>query len=190
MAGGMVGMFATLCAKDLQTAIALLPSDLPSQSCSLPASPHEAELHQFLWKPAADPALTRGFGGFSHDHLLRLLREKADNNLVGKPRIVLVQSLQDAGCDLVIEWGDGSKYGIQLKSHGDIGEKDFAPKTVAQIQDSRRHGLRKLYVLLAGDLTDHSQVEKLRGFEARVSQQNDNYVVTISPERLWTLLFQ
>jgi hypothetical protein len=46
-----------------------------------------------------------------------------------------------------------------------------------------------LYVLLAGDMTDRSQEEKVRALEARISRQNDDYVVTVSPERLWTLLF-
>jgi hypothetical protein len=146
-------------------------------------------LHDFLWRPAADPARTKDFQGKRHDDLLRLLRDTADARLPGSSRVVITQSLQDAGCDILIDWGEGFKYGVQLKSHHDIGETDFAAKTVRQIQDSREHGLKRLYVLLAGDLTDHSQEQKVRGLEARVSRQNDGYVRTVSPERLWTLLF-
>src|SRR5262249_51323366 len=80
-------------------------------------------------------------------------------------------------------------YGIQLKSHYDINEEAFAPKTLTQIQDSRQHGLKRLYVLLAGDMTNRSQEEKVRSFEARVSKQNDHYTVSVCPERLWSLLF-
>jgi hypothetical protein len=149
----------------------------------------EGALHRFLWRGAAEDEKTRDFRDKLHDDLLRALRDGADAHLPSKPRIVLMQSLQDAGCDLLIEWGTCSKYGIQLKSFFDIDEDEFAAKTMSQIQDSRQHGLKKLFVLLAGDLTDRSQQQKVRGLEARISKQNDGYVVTISPERLWTLLF-
>jgi hypothetical protein len=101
----------------------------------------------------------------------------------------VTQCLQDAGCDLVIDWGQGHKYGVQLKSHYDISQRDFASNTLSQIQDSRQHGLEHLYVLLAGDLTDRSQQEKVRNLESRISKQNDRYVTTMSPDRLWTVLY-
>lgn len=151
---------------------------------------YEGHLHEFLWTPAADPTITRGFEGKRHDELLRILRDKADAKLPGHQRTVILQCLGDAGCDLLIDWGGGFKFGIQLKSHYDIGEQDFAANTTRQIQDSRQHGLKKLYVLLAGDLTDNSQHDKVREFESRVSKMNDGYVVTVSPDRFWTLLFQ
>jgi hypothetical protein len=165
---------------------------LESLGVPVPSEDHvdlAAALHNFLWRPAAAPALTAGFKGKSHDESLRLLRERADAELVGRPRITILQSLQDAGCDLLIDWGDGLKFGIQLKSHFDIGQKSFASNTTGQIQYSRQHGLELLYILLAGDLTDPSQEQKVRGFEAAVSKQNDRYAVTVSPERVWTLLF-
>ena len=146
-------------------------------------------LHEILWKNTAERSLTSGFKGKGHDDLLGLLQGKVDKDLEGKPNSILLQSLQDAGCDLLIDWGSGQKYGIQLKSHFDIGEKDFQKNTLAQIQRSKEHGLKRLYVLLAGDMTERSQEQKVRGFEANISKQNDEYVVTISPERLWTLLF-
>jgi hypothetical protein len=60
---------------------------------------------------------------------------------------------------------------------------------LAQIQDSKQHGLNGLYVLLAGDLTSASQIQKVRNFISRVSKMKDKYVQVLPPERLWTLLF-
>ena len=67
--------------------------------------------------------------------------------------------------------------------------QDFPVATLIQIQDSRAHGLKRLYVLLAGDLTDRSHAQKVREFESRVNKMDDAYIETVSPERLWTLLF-
>ena len=157
-------------------------------SRTAPFVDHSSAIHEFLWRNAGEAALTKAFRNRGHDALLELLRTKADKALLGRPRIITTQSLQDAGCDLVIEWGAEAKYGVQLKSHFDISEKEFAAKTCSQIQNSRQHGLNRLYVLLAGDLTDKSQEQKVRGFEATVSKMNDSYVRTVSPERVWTLL--
>jgi hypothetical protein len=158
-------------------------------STTEPGVDHATAIHRFLWRPAADSGLTKGFDGQRHDDLLRRLRDRAEPQLPGSPSITLLQSLQDAGCDILFKWGEAIKYGVQLKSHYDISQGGFAANTIAQIQDSRQHGLLRLYVLLATDLTSRSHEEKVRGFEARISKQNDPYVVTVSPDRLWTLLF-
>jgi hypothetical protein len=156
---------------------------------AVPPADHAATIHAFLWRRAADVTRTKGFRKQGHDDLLALLRQKAEEQLTGRPRVAILQSLQDAGCDRLIEWGVGAKYGVQLKSHHDISTPDFAGKTVAQIQDSRQHGLSGLYLLLAGDMTDVSQAQKVHGFTARVSRMKDKYFLVISPEQLWTLLF-
>lgn len=156
---------------------------------STPPTDHVAAIHDFLWRKPGTAAKTKGFQKLGHDALLEILRKKVEAELSGKPRIVPTQSLQDAGCDLVVEWSEDAKYGVQLKSHFDIGEKDFAAKTTSQIQNSRQHGLRRLYVLLAGDLTDESQEQKTRGLAANVSKMKDSYVFVVSPEQVWTLLF-
>ncbi len=79
----------------------------------------------------------------------------------GKPTVTIFQSLDDSGCDLLIEWAAHARYGVLLKSHWDINHNNFAEKTLVQIQDSS-HGLNRQYVLLAGDLTDISHAQKLR----------------------------
>jgi hypothetical protein len=154
-----------------------------------PPIEHANVIHDFLWRPLAETAITKGFCGKKHDKLLALLQRKADTQLPGRPKIADMQSLQDAGCDLTIDWGEGVKYGIQLKSHFDIGQPDFQAKTLSQVQDSRQHKLLRLFVLLAGDMTDPSQLQKVRGLEARVSRMADKYVLLVAPERLWTCLF-
>jgi hypothetical protein len=69
------------------------------------------------------------------------------------------------------------------------GKHNFAQSTMSQIADSKKHGLKQLYVLLAGDLTNKSHLGKVRDLQSRVSQLNDAYVVVVPPERVWTLLF-
>ena len=118
-----------------------------------------------------------------------VLQRKADDELPGTPRVTITQSLQDSGCDLLIDWGMDAKYGVQMKSHHDTGGADFAAKTVGQIQDSRRARPQGPLCLLAGDLTNQAQVQRVRGFQAQVSRMKDKYVQVIPPERLWTLLF-
>lgn len=157
---------------------------------AVPPVDHGTAIQNFLWRRAADVSLTEAFRQHRHDDMLECLREKADTQLLGQPRVSILQSLHDAGCDLTIDWGDGAKYGAQLKSHADINKPDFPTKTVSQIQDSRQHGLQRLYVLLAGDLTDKSQAQKVRILDSRVSIMKDKYVRIVPPERLWTLLFE
>ncbi|HLN29167.1 MAG TPA: hypothetical protein VK395_15565 [Gemmataceae bacterium] len=133
-------------------------------------------LERVLWPSAADEALAAGFKENSHDDLLQLLRVRLEERLLERPRISIFQSLQDRGCDQLIEWGPHAKFGIQIKSYGDIRDSEFARNTIAQIQDSRQHGLQRLYLLLAGDLSDASQAQKVRGLHSRISAMNDRYV--------------
>jgi hypothetical protein len=145
-------------------------------------------LEHVLWARAADVALTAGFRDERHDPLVTRLQAILEARLLERPRLAILQSLQDRGCDLLIEWPLRAKYGVQLKSNGDVEEKGFANKTLAQIQDSRQHGLERLFVVLAADITDTSKAQKVRGIVSRISSMNDPYVVTVPPERAWTLL--
>jgi hypothetical protein len=142
-----------------------------------------------LWPRAADVALTAGFRDERHDPLVTRLEVILETRLLERPRLSILQSLQDRGCDLLVEWPLRAKYGVQLKSNGDVEEEGFANKTLAQIQDSRQHGLERLFVVLAADITNASNAQKVRGILSRISSMNDPYVVTVPPERAWTLLF-
>jgi len=147
-------------------------------------------LDGLLWPEASDAAATAGFRGKSHEELLRVLQVLLDRHLGVHAQVSTFQSLADAGCDVQALFpAQGLKYGIQVKSHGDISKSDFAKDTLAQIQDSRQHGLKRLYVVLAGDLTDPSQREKVRGLHSRINRMKDEYVLVVPPERAWTLWY-
>jgi hypothetical protein len=65
-----------------------------------------------------------------------------------------------------------------------------------QIQESRRHGLKRLFVVIAADIREtgkgrrkgNSNSQKVHGLISRVNTMNDPYVIVIPPERAWTLL--
>jgi hypothetical protein len=153
-------------------------------------------LQSVLWPAAADVAQTGEFRQHSHDSLVTRLQGILEGRLLERPRISILQSLQDHGCDLLIEWPHRAKYGVQLKSHGDVEEKEFASHTVAQIQESRHHKLERLYVMIAADIRevrkgkrlDNANAQKVRGLISRISAMGDPYVVGVPPERAWTLL--
>jgi len=153
-------------------------------------------LQNVLWPAAEDVARTADFREQRHDPLLTRLQNILEARLLEKPRISILQSLQDRGVDLLIEWPFRGKYGVQLKSHGDVEEKEFAAHTLMQIQDSRQHGLQRLYVVIAADILevrkgkilDNANAQKVRALISRISSMNDPYVVVVPPERAWTLL--
>lgn len=153
-------------------------------------------LQVVLWPAAADVERTGDFRNHRHDPLLARLQGILDDRLLERPRMSILQSLQDRGVDLLVEWPERGKYGVQLKSHGDVEDKDFASHTLMQIQDSRQHGLEKLYVVVAADIRevrkgsklDNANSQKVRGLISRISSMCDPYVVVVPPERVWTLL--
>jgi len=120
------------------------------------------ELDCVLWADAAREQDTQEFKNTRHDDLLRVICDIVDERLSGGPRVSNLQSRADAGCDVLIELNyPALKCGVQLKSWRDIKAEGFARNTLAQIQESRRHGLRRLYVVLCADLTDRSQKDKV-----------------------------
>jgi hypothetical protein len=153
-------------------------------------------LQSMLWPAAADVGRTEDFRERRHDPLLTRLQGILEARLLERPRMGILQSLQDHGVDLLIEWPRRAKYGVQLKSHGDVEDKDFASHTLMQIQDSRQHGLELLYVVIAADIRevrkgkklDNANSQKVRGLISRISSMNDPYIVVVPPERAWTLL--
>lgn len=144
-------------------------------------------LRDVIWVASAGVSSTKGFRDLRHDDLVGRLQMVLEERLPESPRIYVSQSLQDRGCDLVIEWIN-VKSGVQLKSDGDVEKDDFASKTLAQIQDSRQHGLSQLYVVVAADITTESNLQKVRGMMSRISAMNDPYVVGVPPEQAWRLL--
>jgi hypothetical protein len=153
-------------------------------------------LQNIVWPPAADVARTEDFRQHLHDPLVTRLQGILEARLLERPRVSTLQSLQDRGVDLLIEWPYRAKYGVQLKSQGDVEDKDFASHTLMQIQDSRQHSLERLYVVIAADIRelrkgkklDNVNSQKVRSLISRISAMNDPYVVAVPPERAWTLL--
>jgi hypothetical protein len=146
-------------------------------------------LDHIMHPPAAETQATSAFRDQRHDPMLARLLVALQSALFERPQITIIQNRQDHGCDLIIEWPMRAKYGVQLKSNGDVEEKEFARNTMQQIQDSRTHGLKKLFVVLAADITGKSNLEKVRALMSRISAMNDPYISVVPPENAFNLLF-
>lgn len=140
-------------------------------------------------KSASDEE-TKIFAEVSHDEICKAIEYWVDQTrlIFGEPVLTYQnQSLRDSGVDVSINLVTSKiNFGFQVKSHGDINEKSFSQKVNAQITQSKKHDLTKLVVALAGDLTDNSQKEKVRGMISEIKQQkgDNQYVIVISPEKL------
>ena len=140
-------------------------------------------------KSASDEE-TKIFNEISHDELCKAVEYWIDQTrlIFGEPVLTYQnQSLRDSGVDVSINLVTSKiNFGFQVKSHGDIDEKDFSQKVNAQITQSKKHDLAKLVVALAGDLTDSRQKEKVRGIISEIKQQkgDNQYVIIIPPEKL------
>ena len=130
--------------------------------------------------------------GVQHDRLVEavnvfIFHHRSSLGLRGWSDVI--QGLRDPGVDAIWQCSKGgtkSKLGIQVKSHGDFSNvKDsFRRVVLSQISDSRRINPTRLLLFLGADLTNPSQREKARGIISDVQQMQDNYVVTISPEKV------
>ena len=101
-------------------------------------------------------AKTEYFDGKKHDDLLDELLQyiQSSSGLIGNPRIFKTQSLNDRGVDLIVEYTSVCKIGIQIKSHFDVTQKEFALKVKAQMAESQSHGLDKWYLMICSPLKD------------------------------------
>src|SRR5262249_42282399 len=79
-------------------------------------------LGQVLWPPASDVSVTAGFREQRHDPLVTRLQGILESRLLERPQLSILQSLQDRGCDLLIEWPLRAKYGVQLQSEARLVE--------------------------------------------------------------------
>lgn len=99
------------------------------------------------------------------------------------------QSLRDDGVDVLADFINSKlRIGFQVKSYNDINAKDFTSKVKSQITDSRKHNLDKLILVLAGDSTDKSQNEKMRGLTSELHEMDD-YVAILQAEKV-TIIIQ
>lgn len=127
-----------------------------------------------------------------HDELLDLLQDYIQHSsfLIGNPRVFKTQSLNDHGVDLIVEFPNKSKIGLQIKSHFDVTEKDFAVKVKAQMADSQFHGLDKWYLFICSPIndgtTDYSF--KISHLINEFSGYKTTYHVIYSPQQCHNIL--
>ena len=124
----------------------------------------------------------------SHAKLMCIIEYWIDQSkpIFGEPvTIRKIQSLRDAGVDLIMEFVSSKlKIGFQIKSYGDVKEKEFHKTVNAQIAESQRHKLQKLIIVIAGNLNDENvQGQKIRGLIAELEQRTDDYISVIPPEK-------
>lgn len=134
---------------------------------------------------------TRKFSDVSHDELCIAVEYWIDQCklLFGEPVILYQnQSLRDAGVDVSMNLLTSEiKFGIQVKSYGDIQKDGFAKTVKMQITDSSKHKISKFILAFAGDLTDKSQSQKVRGFISEIGQMDNYEILIIPPEKLVTI---
>lgn len=93
-------------------------------------------------------------------------------------------SLKEAGIDLCFNLINSKyKIGIQIKTFGDITDKYFSSKVLAQKSQSLKHKLSKYLLILCGDMNNDSHRQKIQGMSSEMLQQNDDYVIVISPQK-------
>ncbi|MEL1242659.1 hypothetical protein AAEO56_00180 [Flavobacterium sp. DGU11] len=132
---------------------------------------------------------TSYFTNKKHDDLLDLLLRYIENSsaLIGNPNVFKTQALNDHGVDLIIEYPNECKIGIQIKSHFDVTEKDFAVKVKAQFAESQFHGLTKWYLLICSPLTEFdgkSYSSKISHLINELSSYKTSYHVVHNPQQM------
>lgn len=137
----------------------------------------------------ADKKETAYFKEFDHDQICASVHECIEKIIGERIKIEDIHGLHDAGVDLIIDDNE-SKVGLQVKSYNDIASSDnfFSGTVKRQIQDSKKHSLEHLFILLCGDTNDRSQNAKINGLKSEISQMNDNYISVIPPEYLIQLV--
>ncbi len=97
---------------------------------------------------------TACFENVTHDILVEGIKEYLllHANLLGDMHIETSQALNDHGVDLILTSNQVCKIGIQVKSHFDVSEKDFATKVKRQYAESLAHGLDKWYLLICAPM--------------------------------------
>lgn len=123
----------------------------------------------------------------SHDQLCKAFKkylEDSKSKFLKDFTVEFLHGLNDKGVDLLIVYQkkirDFQKFGIQVKSYGDIKDKDFSKIVKSNISESKQHGLIKFYIAFCGDLTSPSQSRKIRMISSEISQMNYPYVKVMS----------
>jgi hypothetical protein len=130
------------------------------------------------------------FQDVSHEELLSELQYWIDQSkmIFGDVVIENIQGFKDSGVDIGINLiRSNLRFGLQVKSFGDIQKPDFYAKVKSQAFESDSYGLEKYIIFFGGDL--NIQKEKIHGIIAELSQRNtDLRIITVPPEKLLTML--
>lgn len=103
-------------------------------------------------------------------------------------KIDKIHGMKEAGIDLLLNLTSSKfKFGIQIKTNGDIKKKNFSNQVLSQKSLSLKHNLSSYLVAFAGDMTDRSQNLKVRSMISELSQQGDNYAIPLTPEKVLTI---
>lgn len=140
---------------------------------------------------SAPPETTSFLKEVSHNELLQALQYWIDQTKTVFGEVVWTQQnqgLSDDGVDFLVDFEQSKmRIGFQAKSYGDVREKDFVSKVRSQVARSLKHGLQKFVVAFGSDLTDASQLEKVRMLTSELHQYGE-YCITIPPERMVTIV--
>ena len=99
-----------------------------------------------------------------------------------------IHGMKEAGIDLLLNLMSSKfRFGVQVKTFGDIKKKNFSNQVLSQKSLSLKHRLSCYLVAFAGDMTDRSQNLKVRSIISELSQEGDNYVIPLSPEKVLTI---
>jgi hypothetical protein len=136
---------------------------------------------------------TAFFESKKHDDLLDLVLQYIENSsvLVGNPKVFKTQALNDHGVDLIVEFPNGCKIGMQIKSNFDVSEKDFAVKVKAQFAESQFHGLDKWYLLICSPLKESggkSYSSKISHLINEFSSYKTSYHAVYNPQQMVNIL--
>lgn len=134
------------------------------------------------------------FADKNHDDLLDLLLRYIENSspLIGNPKVFKTQSLNDHGVDLIIEYPNTCKIGVQIKSHFDVKGEDFAVKVKSQLAESQYHGLDKWYLLICSPLVEpggkKNYSSKISHLINELSSYKTSYHVVYGPQHAVNIL--
>lgn len=132
------------------------------------------------------------FKNKNHDKLISLVNDflASASRLIGNPKITPSQALNDHGVDIIVEFPDTTKIGIQIKSPNDVESKDFAPKVKAQMSESQAHGLDKWYLFICSPIVydKHDFSMKIGHMVSELSLYKTSYCVVYTPEQVCNIL--
>lgn len=128
----------------------------------------------------------------NHEGLIGLfIKFLGDNQVhIGHPKITPSQALNDHGVDIILEFPDTTKIGIQIKSPIDVASKDFAPKVKAQMSESKYHGVEKWYLFICSPISGvaFNFTDKIGHLINELSGYKTSYHAVYTPQQTCNIL--